>query len=176
MSVGKNPTETDAAIAYTQAKYPKIADMMRGIIPVRPGLMNRNTPSGFKGTAGIYYPESNHITVASDLPMKQAVETVGHEMTHGLQANRPTVRPLGYKPRQDAAQSSYLRGLPQAFKANILNGRYHNGAEWAESLGLPEVDAYSANPYEAQAERGGATAKQTYLEFLKRRDEGAQLP
>ncbi len=197
MSLPKDASEAEAAIAYMRAKYPKIAAMVDGIYPARARHLNQNTPSGFEEVLGMFKPEENTVHVnaeAKGVPFGGQVNTVGHELTHALQMHRPTTAALGFpqegakapwfasQPDPEAAYRgavSRLRSYPLERKADLLNRRYEGAYESVhgpETHRLADKEAYLNNPYEVQARQGGATAGKTYLEFLKRRDEGVPLP
>lgn len=138
---GPNSSNVAKAMAYIQAKYPKLSGLVRGGFHEAGAIEGKPYRSEAGSVIqGIYQPTSRRIVIRSGNDPYEKVSHTAHEMIHAL---------------QDA------KGMRQGVSPFLRPSE----GELSPYLRANEEVGYDANPYEIEANKGADTAADTWLRW-----------
>ncbi len=158
---GADATPMEQARAYMAAKYPKLYRMAADVDLVPPSYYESPEVGGeYTGLSPRQTGKAGPITIADDSPRDIGVQSLGHELTHGIQD----------------ARSQMVRENPTSSRLSLsgpgLPRTPEDSGPFLQRPGQPspytvqtDMHKYSNNPYEVQARQGGRTALNTYDDF-----------
>lgn len=170
---------TKRAFYYIQAKYPKLANLVRG------GFSEERLKD-FSPTEVGRYKSSEMKAYVAPQDEQNAVESSAHEMTHALQDFRGRKAAQNIMAQNEGVNVGYGPEDMHPSARNYYAGRQWPGSPFA-APGRVDVNpsAYARadeaygnwlNPFEVNARRGGNTAYDTYQSFLDSSPEEYRLP